>query len=188
MTALSERALRRLISWARQRQGAAEFVTSSTTKPEPSQRPNGHAAISVRSPPSDHLRRAVHEARELALEDERDLAEPAVAVLGDDQVGLAGTLGGLGVVVLVAVDEDDQVGVLLDLPGLAQVAEQRALVGARLDAAGELRERDDRDLQLAGEDLQATAHLTDLLHAALDAAVGAQQLQVVDDDQAQAAV
>ena len=49
-----------------------------------------------------------------------------------------GLVGGLGVVVLVAVDEHHEVGVLLDLAGLAQVGEHRALVGPRLDAAREL--------------------------------------------------
>src|SRR5882757_10770005 len=44
----------------------------------------------------------VHELRILLLEGERDFAHRPVAVLGDDQVGLAGSLGVL-VVVLVAV-------------------------------------------------------------------------------------
>src|SRR3954468_15553949 len=69
------------------------------------------------------------EARVLALEGERHVPEAAVAVLGDDEVGLARAVGVL-VVVLVAVDEHDEVGVLLDLAGLAQVGEHRALVGA----------------------------------------------------------
>ena len=45
------------------------------------------------------------------------------------------------------VDEDDQVGVLLDGARVAQVGEDRlALAAALLGGAGELRERDDRDL------------------------------------------
>src|SRR3954466_12107445 len=94
------------------------------------------------------LRRALQaqEPRVLALEGERHVAEAAVAVLGDDEVGLARAVGVL-VVVLVAVDEHDEVGVLLDLAGLAQVGEHRALVGARLDAARQLRQRDDGDLE-----------------------------------------
>jgi hypothetical protein len=121
----------------------------------------------------------------LLLEGQGDVADRAVAVLGDDDVRLALALG-LLVVVLVAVDEGDEVGVLLDRAGLAQVGEHGALVGARLDAAVELRERDDRALQLAGEDLQPARHLADRLDAVLDARVGPQQLQVVDDDQPEA--
>ena len=180
MTALSVRALRRLMSWARQRQGAAERVVLVDHEARPVADPEGAVAHASSGP--------VHEPHELVLEHERHLAQRAVAVLGDQQVGLAGPLAGLGVVVVVAVDEDHEVGVLLDLARLAQVAEQRPLVGPRLDAARELRQRDHRDLQLAGQDLQATAHLADLLDPALDAAVGAHQLQVVDDDQPEAAL
>src|SRR3954447_10888642 len=138
---------------------------------------------------AEGLRRALQaqEAGVLALEGEGHVAQAAVAVLGDDQVGLTRAVGVL-VVVLVAVDEHDEVGVLLDLAGLAQVGEHRALVGAGLDAAGELGERDDRDLELAREDLQAARDLADGLHAVVGARVGAQQLQVVDDDHPQAAV
>ena len=129
----------------------------------------------------------VQELRVLLLERERDFADRAVAVLGDDQVGLAGALGVL-VVVLVAVDEHHQVGVLLEVPRLAQVRELRFLVRARLDRAAELRERDHRHAELAREDLQAAAQLADGGHARVVAAVGAHQLQVVDDDQAQPAL
>ena len=52
----------------------------------------------------------------------------------------------------------------------------------------ELREGDDGDLQLAGEDLQPAAHLPDLLHAVLGLPVGPHELEVVDHDQAQALV
>src|SRR3954471_8946037 len=138
---------------------------------------------------AEGLRRALQaqEPRVLALEREGHVTQAAVAVLGDDEVGLARAVGVL-VVVLVAVDEHDEVGVLLDLAGLAQVGEHRALVGARLDAARQLRQRDDGDLELAREDLQAAGDLADRLHAVVGARVGAQQLEVVDDDHAQAAV
>jgi hypothetical protein len=76
------------------------------------------------------------------------------------------------------------------VPGhaLTQVRQHRPLVRARLDAAAELGQGDDRDGELARQDLEAAAHLADLLHAVLDARVGAHELEVVDDDQAQAAV
>src|SRR3954469_20020337 len=100
------------------------------------------------APPSGALQ--AQEARVLALEGERHVAQAAVAVLGDDEVGLARAVGVL-VVVLVAVDEHHEVGVLLDLAGLAQVAQHRALVGARLDSTGQLREGDHRHLELTRE-------------------------------------
>src|ERR1700761_5341693 len=124
----------------------------------------------------------------LLLEGQDDLADGAVAVLGDDDVGLALPLGVL-VVVLVAVDEHDQVGVLLNLAGLTQVRQDRLLVvlASLLDGAAELREGDDRDVELPGQPLEATADLADLLHPALDVPLGSHQLQIVDYDQPQAA-
>src|SRR5581483_11645530 len=81
--------------------------------------PRGSARTGVRS-----LRVAlagvVHELRVLLLKGERDVADRAVAVLGDQQVGLAGPLALLFRVVLLAVDEHHEVGVLLEVPGLAQ--------------------------------------------------------------------
>ena len=125
-----------------------------------------------------------HEARVLGLEGELDVAQGAVAVLGDEELRLARVLGLLLRVVLVAEDEHDEVGVLLEAAGLAQVGEQRLLVAAALlDAAVELRQRDHRHVELAREDLQPAAHLADLLDPALDAVVGAHELEVVDDDQ-----
>ena len=72
-----------------------------------------------------------------------DAAGGAVALLGDDDLGLAFEVFVLAVVVLLAVDEADYVGVLLDGTGLAEVAEQRLFVAAALLAGtGELRECD----------------------------------------------
>ena len=166
--------------------------TSSSTKPSPPQRGQRHSSTSPRrlSPArcgsaAPHRRPAgprpaLHD-RPLDARDVRELREPRqerqldvrargpVAVLGDVDLGDALLLGRLGVVVLVAVDEHHEVGVLLDLAALAQVRQQRALVRALLGRAVELRDRDDRHLQLARQDLQPAAHLADLL----DAAVGA---------------
>ena len=94
-------------------------------------------------------------------------------------------VGALVVVVLVAVDEGDEVGVLLDATRLAQVGEDRPLVLALLDRARELRHGDDRQVELAGEDLELARDLRHLLHAVLVLRAGAHQLQVVDDDQPQ---
>ena len=75
----------------------------------------------------------------------------------------------LGVVDLVAVDEGDDVGVLLEAPRLTQVGEHRALVLAVLELAVELRQRDHRALELAGEDLQPAGDLRHLDLAVLGA-------------------
>ena len=81
----------------------------------------------------------VGELREAAQERELHHVRGAVAVLRQVDFGETLLVGLLAVVVLVAVDEGDQIGVLLDRPGLAQVGEDRPLVVALLDRAGELR-------------------------------------------------
>ena len=55
----------------------------------------------------------VRELRVPREERERDVADGPVAVLGDDQIGFAGALG-LGLVVLLSVQEHHEVCVLLD--------------------------------------------------------------------------
>ena len=64
---------------------------------------------------------------------------------------------------------------------LAQVGHHRLLVDALLDAAVELRERDDRHAQLLGERLEAARDLGDLGGAVLLVARHLHELQVVDD-------
>ena len=107
----------------------------------------------------------------------------AVAVLGDDQLGDAGLV--VGVVVLGAVEEEDDVGVLLDGARLAEVGHPGAAVLAVLDGPVELREGDDRDVQLAGERLEPPADLGDLLLAAVARLLAVDELDVVDHDQAE---
>ena len=80
---------------------------------------------------------------------ELDRAGGPGAVLGDDQLGDARLV--VGVVVFGAVEQEDEVGVLLDRPRLAEVGHPGAAVLAVLDGPVELREGDDRDVQLAGE-------------------------------------
>src|SRR3546814_9590672 len=91
-------------------------------------------------------------------------------------------------VILVAVDEHDDVGVLLDRAGLAQVGELRALVLALLDGARELREGEDRHIEILGQGLEAAGDLRDLLHAVVGALVDRRlhELQVVDHNEAEA--
>src|ERR1051326_323397 len=92
-------------------------------------------------------------------------------MLADDDLGLAVNARVVRLVVLLAVDEHDEVRVLLDRPGIAQVAELRALIGAAwlLDAARELGERDDRDLHLLRHRLERARDLAHFLDAVLGA-------------------
>src|SRR4051794_22787065 len=126
------------------------------------------------------LARPVGELGVVLEEDQADRPDRAVAVLREDQLGSARVLG-LGVVVVVAVQEPDDVGVLLDRPGLSEVGEDGPLVRPLFGGAGELRDADDRNLELAGKDLQSTAELRDLLHAIGASVVASHQLHVVDD-------
>src|SRR5215813_3047632 len=138
--------------------------------------------------------REIGELRHLALEVERHGADGAVALLGDENVGdvadllamllpaldafvelihrFVSALLGLAalVIVLLAVDEHDDVGILLDRAGFAQVGELWPLVLALLDRARELRERQNRNVQLLGYAFQAARDLRQLLDAVLAAA------------------
>ena len=71
-------------------------------------------------------------------------------------------------------------------PDSRRSRELRPLVGARLGRARELRQRDHRHVQLLGQPLQRAADRRDLLLAVLDAAGARDELQVVDDHQAEA--
>ena len=69
-------------------------------------------------------------------------------------------------------------------PDLAEVGHPGAAVLAVLDGPVELREGDDRDLQLAGERLEPAADLGDLLLAAVARLLAVDELDVVDHDHA----
>src|SRR5215207_8402669 len=103
----------------------------------------------------------------------------AVAMLGQEHLGEA-LVGRVVVVVLVPVDERDQVGVLLDRARLAQVGEDRTLVVSLLDGARELAHGQNRDVEVAREDLEVARDLGNLLDAILDAGARGHQLEVVD--------
>src|SRR6188508_420352 len=96
--------------------------------------------------------RHVDEAREVQLRGHGDRVRRAVAVLGHDEVGLAGPRR-LLVVVVVAVKQDHDVRILLYAAGFAQVRELRALVLALLRATVQLAHRDDRALDLLRQEL-----------------------------------
>ncbi len=78
-------------------------------------------------------------------------------MLGEDHLRHALLVGLLAEVVLVAVDEEDEVGILLEAARLAEIGEDRPLVVSLLDRTRELREREDRDVEVACKDLQATS-------------------------------
>src|SRR5205085_3314507 len=80
------------------------------------------ARLLVVAPAILHLRLVVEELGDVVAEDELEVADGAVALLADDDLGDALLLGIL-VVDLVAVDEGHEVGVLLDRSRLAEVGE-----------------------------------------------------------------
>src|SRR5512133_4291975 len=94
--------------------------------------------------------RGVAELRQGRLEAEPDGPRRPVAVLREDQLGLALLL----VIGVVAVDEHDAVAILLERSRFPQIGELRALVRARLRVPVELGQREDRDLELLREELQ----------------------------------
>ena len=112
-----------------------------------------------------------------------DRAGRPVAVLGEDQLGDALRVRLLAVVVLVAVDEHHEVGVLLDRARLAEVGEHRPLVVALLDGAGELRQGDDRHVELARQHLEPREICETSWTRFSAVPPGGHQLEVVDDDQ-----
>src|SRR5688500_4897728 len=77
------------------------------------------------------LRLVIEELGDVVAEDELEVADGAVALLGDDDLGDA-LLFRVLVVDLVAVDEAHQVGVLLDRAGFTQIGELRAVVAGAL--------------------------------------------------------
>src|SRR5690349_1959734 len=132
------------------------------------------------------LRLVVEELGDVVAEDELEIADGAVALLGDDDLGDALLLR-LLVVHLVAIDERDEIGVLLDGTRFAEVGELRAVIaGALFGATRELRERKQRHVQFLGDGLEAARDLRDLLLARFDLAFDGHQLEVIDHDHVQA--
>src|SRR5262249_12395824 len=83
----------------------------------------------------------VEELRDVVAEDELEVADRTVALLGDDDLGDPFLLGVL-VVDLIAIDERDEIGVLLDRTRLAKVGQLRTVIaGALLRTARQLGKR-----------------------------------------------
>ncbi len=88
----------------------------------------------------------------------------------------------LPVLLILLPEEHHEVRVSFEGTGFAKVGQHR-LGASGLDLPRQLRERDHRDLELAGDRLQGAGDLRDLLHAVVLVAFGAlNELQVVDDD------
>jgi hypothetical protein len=112
----------------------------------------------------------------------------AVSLLRDDEFGVSLDLAlalRVVLVVLGAMEEENHVGILLDGPGLSQVAHHGPVVRPGVHRAVQLRKRDDRDLELPGQRLEVSTDVGDLLLAALIAAGHApgHQLEVVHQNE-----
>src|ERR1700724_4555580 len=159
------------------------------------------AAASIASIRQMAVMRQIAEPRHAGLELQLDSAGWAMALLADDDFGLAVHQRHVelpffvfrrsdprflvGEVIFLAVHEHHHVGVLLDRAGFTQVGQLRAFVVAALDLARQLRQRDDGDVELLGQRLQAGGDFGDFLHAVIVAALARalQKLDIVDHDQ-----
>ena len=106
----------------------------------------------------------------------------AVAIFCDDDLCAAGCV--VWVVVFAALDEDDYVAILFDLAAVSEIAHHGAMVSSLFDFSRELRDADDRSFDLHGEHFEFSRDFGDLILAALCSAADGQELQVVDDDEA----
>src|SRR5260221_12365218 len=103
--------------------------------------------------------REILEARELANERKLHDAGRPVALLADNQLGDAFGVGrrlALVGIEILAIDEDHDVGILLEGTRFAQVRELWPVIGPGLRRAAELRQHDDRDVQLLRQAFQRT--------------------------------
>src|SRR3990167_11242194 len=107
------------------------------------------------SPSSLHLHGEIGKPGLLAQERQLHHASRAVPLLGDDQLRDAG-VGTVRVAAidLVPVDQQDDVAILFQRAGLAQVRELRPMVTPELGRPGQLRQHEDRDVELLRPALQ----------------------------------
>ena len=85
----------------------------------------------------------------------RTTAGRAVTLLGDDQLRRARIrMVGIPVVGIFPVDQQDNIRILLERARLAQVRELGPVVGTRLWRAAQLRQHDDRHIELLSEPFQ----------------------------------
>lgn len=128
-------------------------------------------------------RRIAH-LRRLRVKVQPDHAGWPVALLSDDNLGHA--IGDVRAVLLRRVvvrpvRQHHDIRILLNGPGLTQVAHLRTVALSVLGLPIKLAQQDHADVKLAGQHLKPTAHRGDALLAAVGLVKG-QQLQVVDED------
>ena len=111
--------------------------------------------------------------------------EPVVLVEGPDRDVVLATFEQLAERDLTPVVGPRDLRVGGEATRLTQIGEHRPLVGPHLELAGQLRQRDDRAVELASEDLQTAADLGHLDLAVLGRRPAGHELQVVDDHEAQ---
>lgn len=126
----------------------------------------------------------IKEASVLTFPEQIDFADRTIALFGDDDLSLAGVLGGgfTAMIVLFAMDEHHDVRILFDRSRFPEVAESRRVVLPFFGLSIELCEAEDGDLLLARENFQSSSDLGDLLLPGISLILWLNQLQVVDDD------
>src|SRR6185437_7364594 len=87
------------------------------------------------------------ESPDVPVESQVDRASGAVAVLGHDELGIAGLV--IGVVIVGPVEHEYDVGILLDRSRLAQIRQPGPAVLAFLAGPAELRQAEHGDADLA---------------------------------------
>src|SRR5438309_2797862 len=156
--------------------------------PHSAQRNTDLALATLRSRGRLELREVV-EAGVFLLEVELQGPRRPVALLADDELrepldAFVRLRVHRPVIQLLAVDEADHVGVLLDGARLAEVGElgTAVLAAALLRSTRQLRQRDDRYVQLLGEGLEGARDIGDLLLPVLGVGRPLHELEVVHDD------
>ena len=131
--------------------------------------------------------RLIEEPGVVLFPDQFDIADRSVSLFGDDDLGLSSKFDCFVgfVVVLFAVDEHDDVGVLFDRTGLTEVAKPRSVVFGVFGLAVQLREAKHGNALFAGEHFESSGNFGDLFLTGVFGVVWVDQLQVIDDDQAE---
>lgn len=128
-------------------------------------------------------RAVVFESHEFLAPGESDDACGSAAVFGDDDFGFAGSI--FGVIGIRSVQEHNHVGVLFDGPAFAQVGQSWSFVFSQFNASIELGECHHGDSQFLGEEFQSAGDPGDLLFAGRIFVFWFNELEVVDDDDAE---
>lgn len=104
-------------------------------------------------------------------------------MFGDDDFGFSGSI--FGVIGIWSMQEHDHIRVLFDGTAFAEVGESWSFVFAQFDSAVQLCERHNGDSQFLRQKLQSSGDTGDLLFAGGIFIFRFDQLEVVDDDDAE---